>query len=236
MISLQAGRVEDLARLGGAPDLFGERQRRAAVAIGHGDQHGAGVVVERQLLPLDRLRPFAARWPSAASSSGLNTSTRARDSSAALSSKDGFSVVAPTSVTVPSSITGRKESCCARLKRWISSTKSSVPCPVWRRPRACFEHLLEVGDAGEDGRDLLEAEVGLARQQAGDRGLAGARRPPEDERAERAGVKHPGERALGAQQMVLADDVGERLRPQPVGQRPRRCLVQPGCLKQRRHG
>ena len=45
-------------------------------------------------------------------------------------------MVAPTSTMVPSSTTGRNESCCARLKRWISSTKSSVPCPVSRRARA----------------------------------------------------------------------------------------------------
>ena len=62
--------------------------------------------------------------------------TCARLISAAFSSKDGFSVVAPTSVIVPSSICGRKPSCCALLKRWISSTKSSVPCPFDRRCRA----------------------------------------------------------------------------------------------------
>jgi hypothetical protein len=65
-------------------------------------------------------------------------------------------------VTVPSSITGRKESCWARLKRWISSTKSSVPCPGLRRSAGRLEHLLQVGDAGEDRRDLLEMQVGLA--------------------------------------------------------------------------
>ena len=68
--------------------------------------------------------------------SGRKTSTRARDNKAALSSNEGFSVVAPMSVIEPSSITGRKESCCARLKRWISSTNSSVPCPCARRARA----------------------------------------------------------------------------------------------------
>ena len=72
----------------------------------------------------------------ATASSDRNTSTRARDSSAALSSKDGFSVVAPTSTTVPSSITGRNTSCCARLKRCTSSMNRSVPCPVSRRARA----------------------------------------------------------------------------------------------------
>ena len=41
----------------------------------------------------------------------------ARESSAAFSSNDGFSVVAPMSVIVPSSMTGRNESCWPRLKR-----------------------------------------------------------------------------------------------------------------------
>src|ERR1700724_2564531 len=72
----------------------------------------------------------------AAASSERKTSTRARERSAALSSKEGFSVVAPTSTTVPSSITGRNESCWARLKRCTSSTNRSVPLPVSRRARA----------------------------------------------------------------------------------------------------
>jgi hypothetical protein len=40
---------------------------------------------------------------SAAGASGSSTTTRARDSSAALSSKEGFSVVAPTSTISPDS-------------------------------------------------------------------------------------------------------------------------------------
>ena len=78
----------------------------------------------------------------ASSSSARNVITRARESSAALSSNDGFSVVAPMSVIVPSSITGRNESCCARLKRWISSTNSSVPWPMERRLRASSNTFL----------------------------------------------------------------------------------------------
>ena len=73
---------------------------------------------------------------SAASSSRFSTITWQRDSSAPFSAKDGFSVVAPTRVTVPSSTTGRKPSCWARLKRWISSTNSSVPWPLDLRARA----------------------------------------------------------------------------------------------------
>ena len=97
---------------------------------------------------------------------------------------------------VPSSITGRKASSWARLKRWISSTKSSVPLPVERRRAGRLEHLLEVRDAGKDRRDLLEMQIRLMGQQPRDRGLAGARRPPEDQRAEgfrrdAAGVRMP---------------------------------------------
>ena len=164
----------------------------------------------------------ASSFSTAAASSGLNTSTRARDSSGAISSNDGFSVVAPTSTMVPSSITGRKQSCCARLKRWISSTNSSVPCPVSRRARASSNTFFRSATPEKIARDLLELQIGLVRQQPRHRGLAGAGRAPEDQRAERAGGQHPGERAVGAEQMILADHLGERLRAQPVGQRPRR--------------
>ena len=45
------------------------------------------------------------------------------------------------------------------MKRWISSTNSSVWRPlVTAQPRR-LEHLLEIGDAGKDRRDLLEGET-----------------------------------------------------------------------------
>ena len=61
-----------------------------------------------------------------ASDSARSTTTFARDSSAAFTSNDGFSVVAPTSTTVPASTCGSSASCCALLKRWISSMNSTV--------------------------------------------------------------------------------------------------------------
>ena len=82
-----------------------------------------------------------SRCSSAASSSRRSTRTWQRDSRAPFSSKDGFSVVAPTSVMVPSSTTGRKLSCWPRLKRWISSQNSSVPPPASRRRRAASHSL-----------------------------------------------------------------------------------------------
>ena len=64
-----------------------------------------------------------------------STTTLARESSGALTSNDGFSVVAPTRITVPASTCGSSASCWALLKRWISSMNSSVRSP--RRSRRC---------------------------------------------------------------------------------------------------
>ena len=55
--------------------------------------------------------------------------------SAELTSKYGFSVVAPISVTSPSSTAGRSASCCALLNLWISSRKRIVRCP-WAPSRS----------------------------------------------------------------------------------------------------
>ena len=104
-----------------------------------------------------------------------------------------------------------------------------MPCPLSRRARACSNDFLQVGDAGEDRRNLLEMQVGFLRQQPRDRGLAGAGRSPEDQRAERARRQHARQRAIRPEQMVLADDLGELLRPQLVGERTRRvaCPARP---------
>ncbi len=94
-------------------------------------------------------------------------------------------------------------------------------------PRAgCVEDLLEVGDAGEHGRELDEFEIGRMREQARDRGLAGAGRTPENERAERARADHAGQRAIRPEQVILAHDFPERLRTQLVGERARRVVAQ----------
>ncbi len=72
----------------------------------------------------------ACRWPRRRATRG-----RARacaTSSGAMTSKEGFSVVAPRSTIVPFSTWGRKASCCALLKRWISSTKRMVARPCRR--------------------------------------------------------------------------------------------------------
>ena len=70
------------------------------------------------------------------------------------------------------------------------------------------EHLLQVGDAGKHRGNLLEMQFGRIRQQPRHRGLAGAGRAPEHQRAQRARLQHARQRAVGTQDMILADDVG----------------------------
>ena len=65
--------------------------------------------------------------------SGSNWKMRLRLTSGLLIVKKGFSVVAPTRITTPSSTPGSSTSCWALLKRWISSTNSSVRWPAAER-------------------------------------------------------------------------------------------------------
>ncbi len=90
----------------------------------------------------------------AAAVSGCSTNTFERESSAAFTSNDGFSVVAPMSTMSPASTRGRKASCCALLKRWISSTKTIVRAPAAAAARLRRRHdLLDLLDAGEHGAE-----------------------------------------------------------------------------------
>ena len=101
----------------------------------------------------------------------------------------------------------------------IDEQQRPLPCPP--PPRRLVERALEVGDAGEHRRKLHEMQPRAGGEQPGDGGLAAARRPPKDQRGERAALQHPRERAGGAEQMVLPDHFIQRARPQPVGQRAR---------------
>ena len=110
-----------------------ERAPRVAVAAVR-ERHERLVVDDELRLPRPRSVSSSARRSSLTRSSRLERLQhvdRARDSSALMTSNDGFSVVAPMKVSVPSSTYGRNASCCALLKRCTSSTKRTV-----RRPRS----------------------------------------------------------------------------------------------------
>src|SRR5690348_10012297 len=117
-----------------------------------------------------------------ASVRGSNTNTRQRESSGAVSSKLGFSVVAPISVMIPFSTQGRNASCCARLNRWISSQKRIVPRPSYlSRSSACWM-ISRTRHTFGHGRKRLELAGGVVGDETGERGLPRAGGPPEDAR------------------------------------------------------
>ena len=86
------------------------------------------------------------------------------------------------------------------------------------------EDLLQFRDARMDRRDLHECVAARRADEPRDRRLAAARRPPEDHRAERRRREQARQRAVRPGQMLLARDLGERHRPQPLGERRRRRL------------
>ena len=95
----------------------------------------------------------------------------------------------------------------------------------WRAPRRT--PCLQVGDAGEHRRQRLEVQADRVGEQPRDGGLAAARRAPQDQRGERPRASIRAERAVGAEQMVLADDLVERAwaaagRPAASGRERRR--------------
>ncbi len=89
---------------------------------------------------------------------------------------------------------------------------------------AC-QHLAHVADRRRDGRELLELGACRARDDPGERGLARARRPEEDERRHAVGLDREPERPARPDHVLLADELVERLRTQSSRQRCH--LVQP---------
>src|ERR1700721_954809 len=95
-------------------------------------------------------------------------------------------------------------------------------------PRARrIERLLQIGDPGKHRRELFEMQFGGVRQQPRHRGLAGARRSPEHQRTQRARRQHARQRTIGSQNVILADNIRQRARTQPVRQRMRRIALHP---------
>ena len=98
------------------------------------------------------------------------------------------------------------------------------------------EDLLQFRDARMDRRELHERVVAARADQPRDRRLAAARRPPEDHRAERRRRKQTRQRPIRTGQMLLARDLGERHRPQPLGERRRRRLGLGAHAVEKAHG
>ena len=77
----------------------------------------------------------------------------------------------------------------------------------------------QVGDAGGDGGDGDEVGGGLGRDDAGERRLAGARRAPEDDGRQMAGLDEAAQELARRDEVVLADVLVEAAGAHAGGQR-----------------
>ena len=75
-----------------------------------------------------------------------------------------------------------------------------------------------IGDPGEDGVDGGEVGLGRVGDDVGQRRLAGAGGPVEDQGGELVGLDGPSQEAARTQDVVLAHELVEGARPQPGGQ------------------
>ena len=71
------------------------------------------------------------------------------------------------------------------------------------------DHAPDVRDPGVDGREGLEVALRAPRDDGGERGLAGAGRPPQHERGRLVALDHPAQRAPRADDLLLPHEVVE---------------------------
>ena len=122
----------------------------------------------------------ASELARSSSPSGSSRNSVLRDSSGPVSEKNGFSVVAPTSTSRPSSTNGSSTSCCAREKRCTSSRNRIVPWPCSpSRARARSATSRTSFTPALTGRSVSNAFSVSPAIEPGDRRLAGSGRAPE---------------------------------------------------------
>ncbi len=210
--------VERLPRPRRAPDLLRQRQRGAPVAIGHAHQHLACRPVQRQGTLHLRLRADEKLLQAVGIVGPESQDAGAREKRGVQFEGRIFRRRADENDRAV--LHDRKKRILLRAIEAMDLVHEKQRLSAGRAPQTRrFEHLLEVGDAREDRRYLLEGVVHFTRQQAGDRRLSGTRRPPEDHGPERTAFQHPRERPLGTGQMLLPDDLGQSARAQAFGQR-----------------
>src|SRR5688572_33049695 len=87
-----------------------------------------------------------------------------------------------------------------------------------------LDGLTDVLDSGHHGGKLHELCVRLARDEAREGGLAGTRRPPEDQRVQLPLFERTAQWFAGPDDLVLADKLVERARAHAVGKRTQRIV------------
>ena len=209
-------------RLGQGPGrhLLDQVQKRAPVAIGHVQQRLAGIPRQRQgaaqvlfrplrhALQIGRRQPVQHDHLCPAEQGGVEFERRILSSGPHQQDGAVFHM--------------RQEPILLRLVETVDLIhEQQRALPVRAPDFRLFKDLAQFRHAGENRTDLHEMQVRFRCQQPRDGGLAHARRPPEDQRRQAACGQHRAQGAVRGQHLFLPDHLGQRLWPQPVGQRAR---------------
>ena len=114
--------------------------------------------------------------------SGSRTTTRQRERSAELTSNDGFSVVAPINVIVPSSTAPEQCVLLTLVEAMNLVDEKNRSLAALLAFTGLFDRSSDVFHSGQDGRDCDKLRAVAGSDQPRKRCLARARRAPEDER------------------------------------------------------
>jgi hypothetical protein len=200
-------------------DLFGHRQHVAAVAVGHRLQRRAGLPVDRQRASRVLFRPPDQGFEAGVVESFEHEHLRAREQRGIEFERGVFGGCADQHDGAV--LDHRQEGVLLRLVETVDLVdEQQRPLPVPFADLRRFEHLAQILHARKNRRQLLEMQLRVRRQNARQRGLTATRRTPEDHRGQAPAVGHLADRRPGSDQVVLADDLVERLRAQTVRQRP----------------
>ncbi len=158
--------------------------------------------------PKPRGLASARRMTSRTSSpvSGSSRSSSERDSSGEITEKNGFSVVAATSESQPFS-TDRQQHVLLGLGEAVHLVEEEHGALAARGQRAAgvVDDRAHVLDRGAHRRQFVVAAPGG--EQVGDRRLSAARRPHQDQAGRRVALGDAAQRAAGADQRALPDDL-----------------------------
>ena len=201
-------------------ELLGQADQVAAVAVGHGEQRLPPLLVDRQLLGQHLLDPRQQDGQRRVIEAAQHQDLAARQERAVQLERRVLRRGADQGDRAVLDI-GQEAVLLGAVETVDLVDEQQGALAVLAALAGGLEDPAQVGHAGEHRRQWLEMQVGVLGQQAGDRRLAAARRPPQDQRAELAVGQHAAERTFGAEQVVLAQDLGQRLRPHPFGERRR---------------
>jgi hypothetical protein len=218
----------------GKPYVLGQGDHGAAVAIGHGDERGTGVVGQRQLALFmgfgageERLQALLVK---------ALEGEHARPRQKRRVELEGWILGRRADENDGAVLHVGQEGILLRAVEAVDLVDEEQRALAEFAARARgLEHLAEVLDAGIEGGELLEMMVGDLGEEPRHGGLAGPGRSPEDHRAEPPGLDHAAQHALLAEEVILPHDLVERRRAQPIGKRPRRALGKASRLEQGRH-